>query len=199
MHVEFDLRLCYSCAFAQDDSIACMRCINKQKGLSTRAVCDASPGWVACLLLRQWHHMELVAVLLMVPSYLCCATSAGSYLYQWPTQRTKTHAALAQLLTAADAATGDAQAAAPAAAAAEPEGVPSVAAAAGGNGGMLLGGVIDSLLRELLAAILKQLTPQEVGLCSHLFLAIFGTSWHLLYELLEVSPQRLAVAGVSKA
>jgi hypothetical protein len=99
---------------------------------------------------------------LPVACVAACA-AAGSYLYQWPTQRTKTHAALAQLLVAADAATDSTPAAAAAAAAADAAGVANAAASCSNGGGVLLRGVIDSLVRELLAATLKQLTPYEVS------------------------------------
>jgi hypothetical protein len=48
-------------------------------------------------------------------------------------------------------------------------------ASSGSSGGLLLGGVVDSLVRELLAATLKQLTPQEVRPIGQM-LAVLSTS-----------------------
>ncbi|KAF8072467.1 hypothetical protein HT031_000126 [Scenedesmus sp. PABB004] len=75
----------------------------------------------------------------------------GSYVWQWPSQRVKTQAALARLLVAAAAAGGGGGAAAPGAQPQQEEG-----------GGVLGAAVLDSVVRELLGHALAQLTPEEV-------------------------------------
>lgn len=81
---------------------------------------------------------------------LLADVAAGSYLYQWPSQRVKTQAALAHLLTAA---AGDTAAVA---------GSHTAASSSGNSSNVHLEVVVESLVRDLLTYTLRQLTPQEV-------------------------------------